>query len=65
MICTCFNITSSLTLIFGLSLLFWMLKIASSLGVFELPRGEESSSYQLANEISSELIEFGCACEEI
>ncbi|KAK7845172.1 hypothetical protein CFP56_008079 [Quercus suber] len=34
-------------------------------GVFELPRGEESSSYHLGKEISSELIEFGCACDEI
>ena len=30
MICTCFFIASSLTLIFCLSLLFWMLKIVSS-----------------------------------
>ena len=34
MICKCFIIASSLTLIFYLSLLFWILKIASSLGIF-------------------------------
>ena len=34
MICTCFIIASSLTLIFCLSLLFWVLKIASSLVFF-------------------------------
>ena len=34
MICTCFIIVSSFTLIFCLSLLFWMLKIASSLVFF-------------------------------
>ena len=34
MICTCFIIASSSTLIFCLSLLFWVLKIASSLVFF-------------------------------
>ena len=34
MICTCFIIASSITLIFCLSLLFWMLKFALSLIFF-------------------------------